>query len=153
IVPPIVSPVAIGGNLKGLRIVGYFLGRGSFGTTDTTPDLNVGLDLDQLTVLGALPDQGSIANADINIGKSLIGVDIRHGISNSQITVGVLIDGGTPIPSGGNIGPDGTNAIFDSQITAGVQIRNLLINGDVSSDQVSNPDGHRTRIIAGQDRA
>lgn len=146
-----VGSVQVGGNLNGLTITGAFIGQGGFGTG--TPDLSVGLDLNDLTVLGAVPNEGSISNATIIVGKNLVGIDVRHGIFNSFISVGVLIDGGETTPSGGNVGPDATSAIFDSEVRAGLQIRNLLISGDVVSDQVTNPNGHMTRIIAGIDRA
>lgn len=144
--------IQVGGNLNGLHITGAFIGQGPpagpFGPTD----LFVGLDLLDLVVLGFVPNQGSITNAVIDVGKSLVGIDVRHGIFNSLITVGVLIDGG-PTPAGGHIGPDATYAVFNSEVRAGVQLRNLVINGDVASDQVTNPNGKRTRIVAGEDRA
>jgi hypothetical protein len=66
----------------------------------------------------------------------------------------VLIDAGmTPGSTGGsNVGPDGPTAIFNTEIRAGVQIRDLTIGGDVVSDQVRNPGSRRTRIVAGEDR-
>ena len=89
------------------------------------------------------------------MGKDIVGLNIQHGIFNSLITAGVLIDGSPQnSSSGGNIGPDGSDAIFDSQILAGVQIKNLLINGNVTSDYVTNPKpnptGYPTRIVAGE---
>lgn len=144
-----VGVVAIGGNLNDLRIDGALIGKGVVGD----PDLAVGLDLNGLTVLGFVPTLGSIVNADISIEKSLVGLDARHGIFNSFLTAGVLIDGGEETPSGGNIGPDGPIAVLNSQIRAGVQIRNLLINGDVVSTAPSDPTALPTRIVAGQNRA
>lgn len=144
-----VGVAVVGGNLNGLRIEGAFIGKEVVGD----PDLAVGLDLNNLVVLGFVPFRGSIVDADISIEKSLVGLDARHGIFNSFITAGVLIDGGAETPSGGNIGPDGPIAVLNSQIRAGVQIRNLLINGDVVSTAPSDPTALPTRIVAGQNRA
>jgi hypothetical protein len=94
-------------------------------------------------------------DANIAVGKDIAGFNILHGIFNSLITAGVLIDGAPQNASpGGNISPDGSTAIFDSQILAGVEINNLQINGDVQSDWVTNPTptGLPTRIIAGETR-
>ncbi len=144
-----VGSVEIGGNLNGLTITGALIGQGDV----NAPDLTVGLNLNNLTVLGFVPNEGGITNATIVVGKNLVGLNVPHGIFNSFITVGVLIDGGTTIPpGGGNIGPDGPTAVLDSTIRAGVQIRNLLINGDVVSDQPSNRAGKPTRIVAGEVR-
>ena len=56
--------------------------------------------------------------------------------------------------TGGNIGADGTDAIFNSEIRAGSEINHLIINGDVFSDFPTNPNptGYPTRIIAGENR-
>jgi hypothetical protein len=142
--------VAVGGNLNSLAIDGLYQGKG----TDST-DLAVGLNLNGFTVLGGGAGKGGVRGANIDVAKDIAGLDIRHGIFNSLITAGVLIDGSPQKTSaGGNIGPDGSDAVFDSQIRAGVQIKNLTINGNVRSDYVTNaqPSGYRTRIVAGEDR-
>ncbi len=140
----------VGGNLNSLAINGLYQGKGTAST-----DLAVGLNLNGFTVLGGGAGQGGVQGANIDVAKDITGLDIRHGIFNSLITAGVLIDGSLQNTSaGGNIGPDGSDAVFDSQILAGVQIKNLTINGNVRSDYVTNaqPSGYRTRIVAGEDR-
>jgi hypothetical protein len=140
--------VRVGGNLDRLEVSGAIIGKGTPGA----PDISVGLDLNNLVVLGIVPGAGSVNRVDLDIGKNLVGIDVRHGFFFSFVTAGVLIDGGTT-PPGGNIGPDGPVAVLDTEIRAGAQIRNLLIAGDVKSDQVTNPGGRPTRIVAGLDRA
>ncbi len=146
------SALGVGGNLNAFVVNGAFVGKG---VGSTTPDLSVGLDLDQLTVLGGGASQGGIQQANIDIGKSLLGLNIPHGIFNSFLTAGVSIQGGSTTPGGGNIGPDGADAIYNSEIRAGVEINQLEINGNVRSTFVTNPNstGYPTRIIAGEDRA
>ncbi|MGE3820290.1 MAG: hypothetical protein AB7I30_12790, partial [Isosphaeraceae bacterium] len=143
--------INVGGNLNLLRVEGTFYGQGSKSATD----LKVGLDLGSLTVLGGAPNQGSIQGANIDVVKSILALDVRHGIFHSYVTAGVLIDGGPSVPSGGNIGPDGPDAILNSEINAGVRIQNLIINGNVRSTFVTDPNspGYPTRIVAGLDRA
>ena len=150
----LVSPgsggIVVDGNLNGLTVNGIFQGQGT-----NAIDLSVGLDLTNFTVLGGSSGGGGVRSANIAVGKDIAGLDIPHGIFNSLITAGVLIDGSPQnSSSGGNIGPDGSDAIFDSEILAGVQIDNLLINGNVTSDYVtnpkSNPTGYPTRIVAGE---
>ena len=150
----LVSPgsegIVVGGNLNGLTVNGIFQGQGT-----SAIDLSVGLDLTNFTVLSGSSGLGSVRSANIAVGKDIVGLDIQHGIFNSLITAGVLIDGSPQnSSSGGNIGPDGSDAIFDSEILAGVQIKNLLINGNVTSDYVTNPKpnptGYPTRIVAGE---
>src|SRR5262249_14341661 len=87
--------------------------------------------------------------------KDILGLNVPHGIFDSFITAGVLIDGGTSAGAGGNVGADGTDAVFNSEIRAGLNINHLTINGDVRSTFAVNPNspGYRTRIIAGEDRA
>jgi hypothetical protein len=147
-VEPFGSLIAIGGNLNNLTVDGLFRGQGS-----SSIDLGVGLDLGSFNVLGGGANQGGIQQANIDVGKSILGVNVTHGIFNSFITAGVLIDGGTPGPAG-NVGPDGTTAIKNSQIRAGVQINHLTISGDVLSTFAQNPEstGFPTRIVAGEDR-
>jgi hypothetical protein len=140
----------VGGNLSNLTVSGFFQGQGT-----SAIDLSVGLNLTNFTVLGGSSNLGSVRSANIDVSKDIAGLDIRHGIFNSLITAGVLIDGSPQnSSSGGNIGPDGADAIFDSQLLAGVQIKNLLINGNVTSDYVTNPKpnptGYPTRIVAGE---
>ena len=141
----LVSPgsegIVVGGNLNGLTVNGIFQGQGT-----SAIDLSVGLDLTNFTVLSGGSNLGSVRSANIAVGKNIVGLDIQHGVFNSLITAGVLISG--------NIGPDGFNAIFDSEILAGAQINNLTINGSVTSDYVTNPKpnptGYPTRIVAGE---
>ena len=142
--------VVIAGNLNSLTVSGIFQGKGT-----SAIDLSVGLNLTNFTVLGGSSNLGGVRSANIAVGKDIVGLNIQHGIFNSLITAGVLIDGSPQnSSSGGNIGPDGSDAIFDSQLLAGVQIKNLLINGDVKSDYVTNPKpnptGYPTRIVAGE---
>jgi hypothetical protein len=151
VVGPTGSLLAVGGNLNGLTVNGFFQGQGT-----SSPDLIVGLDLNNLKVLGGGANQGGIQKANIAVGKDIVGIDVRHGIFDSFITAGVLIDGGPASSTSiGNIGPDGTDAILNSEIRAGVQISNLTINGNVRSDFPTNPSptGYPTRIVAGEDRA
>ncbi len=150
LVNPGSTGIVVGGNLNGLTVNGIFQGQGT-----SAIDLSVGLDLTNFTVLSGSSNLGSVRSANISVGKDIVGLDIQHGIFNSLITAGVLIDGSPQnSSSGGNIGPDGSDAIFDSQLLAGVQIKNLLINGDVTSDYVTNPKpnptGYPTRIVAGE---
>jgi hypothetical protein len=142
--------IVVAGNLNSLQVDGIFHGQGSA----TAVDLTVGLNLGSLTVLGGAPNQGGIQAANIDVGKQILGLNVPHGIFNSFITAGVLIDGGTP-GAGGNIGADGTDAIFNSEIRAGVRIDHLTINGNVRSTFATDPNstGYRTRIVAGEDRA
>jgi hypothetical protein len=147
---PSAGTITVGGNVNALTINGSYEGRG---TTATGPELIIGLNLTNPTVLGGAAGQGSIFNANITVGKNIEGFDIAHGIFNSLITAGVLIDGAAQSSSAaGNIGADGADAMFDSEIRAGVSIKNFLINGNVRSDYVTNPNptGYRTRIIAGE---
>jgi hypothetical protein len=149
---PSAGTFTVGGNVNALTINGTYQGRG---TTATGPELSIGLNLTNLNVLGGASNQGSIANANIAVGKNIVGFNIAHGIFNSLITAGVLIDGSPQNGStGGNVSADGVDAVFDSEIRAGVQIKNITLNGDVRSDWVTNPHptGYRTRIIAGEDR-
>ena len=148
LVNPGSSGIMVGGNLNGLTVNGIFQGQGT-----SAIDLSVGLDLKNFTVLGGSSNLGSVRSANIAVGKDIVGLNIQHGIFNSLITAGVLIDGSPQNgSSGGNIGPDGSDAIFDSQLLAGVQIKNLTINGNVTSDYVTkpNPTGYPTRIVAGE---
>ena len=118
----------------------------------TAVALNVGLNLGALNVLGGGADQGGIQNAHINVDKSILALNVAHGIFNSLITAGVSINGGTPGSTGSNIGADGTNAVLNSQILAGSSIVNLIIGGDVRSTFATNPGstGYPTRIVAGE---
>jgi len=133
--------IVVRGNLNGLTVNGIFQGQGT-----SAIDLSVGLDLTNFTVLSGSSGLGSVRSANIAVGKDIVGLNIQHGVFNSLITAGVLISG--------NIGPDGFDAIFDSEILAGAQINNLTINGNVTSDYVTNPKpnptGYPTRIVAGE---
>ena len=140
--------VVVRGNLGVLSITGMFQGAGS-------EDIVVGDNLGQLTVLGSASAGFSLQNVGIDVAGSIQGVDVRNGISHGLITAGVVIDGGTPGAGSNNwnIGPSGTVAVLDSQIRAGLEIRNFTIGGDVRSDLPSQPStGAVTRIVAGEDR-
>ncbi len=147
-IAPTGSEIAVGGDLTNLTVDGAFTGQGS----STAIDLQVGLNLGQLTVSGGGAGLGGLRNANINVDKSILGLNIVHGIFNSLITAGVTITGGTPPSSGNNIGADGTDAILNSQLLASVSIVNLEIGGDVVSTFAVNPNstGYPTRIIAGE---
>jgi hypothetical protein len=138
---PSAGTSAVGGNLNTLVINGVYQGRNN----TTSPELTVRNNLTTFVVSGNA-GQGSISDASIAVGKSIIGFNVAHGIFNSLITAGVDIENST-------IGPDGVDAVFDSELRAGSQINALQINGNVDSDYVTNPDptGYRTRIIAGED--
>lgn len=139
--------VRVGGNLELVAVAGTFQGQGR-----SASDLTVGLDLGNLRVSGARPDRGGVDHAVIDVGKNILGVDLVHGLFDSLLSAGVLIDGSRPTTVPGcNIGPDGPVAVFDSEIRAGVQIKNLTICGDVVSDRPANPRGMPTRIVAGLD--
>lgn len=148
-VAPSGGEVLVGGNLTSLTVNGAFIGKGS----KSTPDLVVGLNLGSLSVLGGGAGQGGIQNANIEVTKSILGLNVPHGIFNSFITAGVLIDGGAN--TNGNVGADGTAAIYNSEIRSGGDINHLTINGDVQSTFATNPNstGYPTRIVAGEDRA
>lgn len=139
--------VQVGGDLKNLTVNGFIQGKGA-------GDITIGLNLGQLTVLGGADGRGGLRDVDLSVAKSIQGVDVRFGVFNSLITAGILIDGGTPGAgsNGWNIGPDAPVAVFDSEIRAGSQIRNLVIGGDVVSDHPTNPAGRLTRIVAGENR-
>ena len=94
----------------------------------------------------------SLNDVDIDVSASIQGLDIRNGITDSLITAGILINGGTPGTgsNGWNIGSNGSVAVFDSQILAGTEIESLVIGGNVVSDMPSNPAGLPTRIVAGE---
>jgi hypothetical protein len=138
--------LAVGGNLGALSVQGFVQGKG-------TDDISVGLTLGNLQVLGGGANQGGVRSLDLNVAKNIEGLDILHGIFNSFITAGDLIDGSKPTTTvGANVGPDGPIAVFDSEIFAGVQIKNLTLGGDVVSDLPRNPAGRPTRIVAGETR-
>lgn len=148
-VDPSGGSVVVGGDLSTLTVTGAFVGKGS----RTAADLTVGLNLGSLNVLGGGAGQGGLQNANLDVAKDVLGLNIPHGVFNSFVTAGVLIDGGNSGP-GGNIGPDGPDAVVNSEIRAGVQIKNITLNGNVRSTFAANPQsaGYRTRIIAGEDR-
>jgi hypothetical protein len=142
------ATITVGGNLSNLTVNGAYTGNNS----PNTIDLSVGLDLGALTVLSGGAGQGGLRDANINVAKSILGLNIPHGIFDSWITAGVLIDGGTA--STVQIGPDGADAVVNSDIRAGVEINHLTIGGNVISTFVANPKsaGYPTRIVAGEDR-
>lgn len=140
------SQIVVGGNLGTLTVDGQFRGQDRADASD----LQVGLDVGLLSVLGSAPNQGSLYQANIDVTKSILGLDVRHGIFESLVTAGVLIDGA----STGLVGPDGIDAVYNSQVLAGANIRNLTFNGDVRSTWVNGPQsGYPTRIVAGVTRA
>ena len=108
-------------------------------------DIRVGLNLGGFIVRGGASDRPGVAGLDLDVGKTIMGIDVAHGIFESVITAGVLIDGV-------DVGPDGPVAIRNTEIRAGVQLQNLLFTGDVVTDRSINL-GRPTRIIAGLDRA
>ena len=135
------------GNLGVLSVTGIIAGKG-------TDDIVVGGNLGQLTDLGGGNNAFSLQGVDVDVSRSIQGLDVRSGISESLITAGTLIAGGTPGAgsNGWNIGPSGTVAVFDTQILAGFEILNITIGGDVESDLPENPaTGRVTRIVAGED--
>jgi hypothetical protein len=155
-VDPSGGEVVVGGNLNAFVVNGYFQGNGT-----PAPDLSVGLNLRHLIVTGGGADKGGLRNASIDVAKciqvssdpadpyhSFAALDVQHGIFDSLITAGVCIDGV-------NVGPDGVIALQNSQLLAGVSIRNLGFQGDVVSDFPTNPShtGYPTRIIAGELRS
>src|SRR5262249_35045731 len=114
---PSAGAITVKGNLNGLTINGVYQGRAN----TTSPELIAGLDLTNFTVLHGGALTGSVSNANIDVAKSILGLDIRHGIFNSFITAGVLIDGSPQNTSGsGNVGPDGFDALFNSELRSGV---------------------------------
>ncbi|HWE35343.1 MAG TPA: hypothetical protein VG406_02140, partial [Isosphaeraceae bacterium] len=139
--------IQVGGSLNSLAVQGYLRGKGS-------NDVAIGVNLGNLQVLGSSPNQGGVQSLDLAVGKDILGVDVPHGIFNSLITAGNLIQGGAAGTSSGaaSIGPDGPDAVFDSTIMAGLEINNLILGGNVRSDKPSNPAGKPTRIIAGMNR-
>jgi hypothetical protein len=150
---PSAGTITVQGNVTGLTINGIYQGRSNLSAS--SPELTVGLNLQNFTVLSGAAGQGGVENANISVGKQILGLNIVHGIFNSLITAGVLIDGSAQSgSSGGNVGADGTDAIFDSQILSGGEINHITINGNVDSDWVRNPTptGLPTRIIAGENR-
>jgi hypothetical protein len=152
-IAPAGSAIAVGGNLTNLTVQGAFIGQGS----SKAIDLSVGLNLGALNVLGGSAGQGGIQNANIAVGKSILAMNVPHGIFNSFITAGVTIQGGSSSTgTTASIGPDGADAVFNSELRAGVSILNLTIGGNVRSTFAVNPSGstgYPTRIIAGEDRA
>jgi len=154
LVQPTGGGVSVAGNLAALKVTGALRGKGNRLATD----LFVGLDLSNLSVLGGGANQGGIQDANIEVVKNIVGVDVRHGVFKSFISAGVLIDGtGTGQDNAAlasNVGADGVDAVLNSEIRAGVEIRNLTLGGDVRSEFALNPNatGYPTRILAGADR-
>jgi len=142
--------VSVGGDLTTLKVDGAFAGNRS----PTHPDLFVGLNLGNLTVLGGGAGQGSLQGIDIEVAKSILALDVRHGIFRSFITAGVAIQGSSSGGSTGSVGPDAADAVFNSEIRAGVDIVNLTLGGNVRSTFATDPiaAGFPTRIVAGEDR-
>lgn len=138
--------IRVGGTLTSLDVQGYLRGKGS-------GDVTIGINLGSLNVLGSSPGQGGVQSVDMAVGKDILGLNVKHGIFNSVITAGDLINGGTVTTGTSSVGADGPDAVFDSTILAGLEIENLILGGDVRSDRPSNPAGKPTRIVAGMDRS
>ncbi len=84
LVGPSGSGIAVGGVLSSLTVGGYFQGQG--GTSAPSAfDLGVGLDLTSLTILGGVPGQASLINANIRAGGSISNVNLAYGSINSTI--------------------------------------------------------------------
>ncbi len=149
-VSPSGGGITVGGSLTTLTVNGAFIGQGSA----TNADLTVGLNLGSFNVLGGGANQGGLQTANINVEKNILALNIEHGIFYSIVTAGVSIMGGSTGTTSAAIGADGTDAVLNSQILAGVSITNLTIGGDVRSTFVANPSsaGYRTRIVAGENR-
>ena len=133
-----VGQINIGGNLETITVQGEVIGNG-------VNDINVGLSVNGFNVSGGQANNGGVQNLNMAVGKNIINLNVSHGIFHSFITAGVLI-------SNVNIGPDGVIALFDSTLMAGAEITNITLDGDVKSDQPTNPAGQPTRMIAGEDR-
>ncbi len=144
---PTAGTFSVGGNVDGFTINGTYQGRGN--TSTSSPEFIVGLDLNNFTVISGSAGQGSVSNANIAVAKSINSMNIAHGIFYSFITAGVAI-------SNSIIGPDGDDAVLDSELRAATRISGMAIDGNVRSDYITNPQpnppGYRTRIIAGEDR-
>ncbi|HEX8202650.1 MAG TPA: hypothetical protein VF590_19390, partial [Isosphaeraceae bacterium] len=110
--------IRVGGNLNMLTVTGTFRGAlDSPGRDPQARDLFVGLNLNQFQVLGGGFNQPGVDRVDVEVGKNIQGLDVPHGIFNSFITAGVLIDGGmAPGTGAGNVGPDGPTAILNTEI-------------------------------------
>ena len=63
---------------------GTFQGRGGTNAPSAF-DVGVGLNLSSLTILGGVPGQGGLINANIRAGGSISGVNIAYGTINSTI--------------------------------------------------------------------
>jgi hypothetical protein len=84
LVGPSGSGIAVGGVLSSLTVGGSFQGQG--GTSAPSAfDLGVGLDLTKLTILGGVPGQASLINANIRAGGSISNVNLAYGSINSTI--------------------------------------------------------------------
>ena len=133
--------IAVGGALGDLTVSGVIQGSGS-------NDLVVHGNLGQLTVFGGGPNGYSLQQVGITVSKSIQGLDVRNGIANSVITAGILINGGMPGTgsNGWNIGPNGTIAVLDSQITAATPAMNITLGGAVvdSNFPISPSSGQTT---------
>ena len=81
------SGIVVGGTLSLMTVTGIFHGQGSA----TAIDLGVGLDLDNLTVLGGAAGQGGIQFANINVRRASTCSQSRMVSSKSMITAGVSI--------------------------------------------------------------
>jgi hypothetical protein len=84
IVQPNGSGIAVDGALESLGVGGYFLGQGGK-SNPSAIDLGVGLNLSGLTILGGIPGQGGLINANVRAGGSVSGVVIPYGTVNSTV--------------------------------------------------------------------
>lgn len=140
--------INVAGDINTATIGGTFTGKttstGVPAVYPTIPDLSVGLNLNNLTVKNGAAGQGGVRNAFISVGKEITGLNILHGLFQSFMYAGVSI--------AGTIGPDGNDAVNDSEIRSGAYINGLTLQGDVRSTFPENisSQGYPTRIIAGE---
>ncbi len=139
------------GDVNTATIAGTFQGKttntGSTVVYPTVPDLNVGLNLNNFTVQNGASGQGGVRDAFIEAGKVISNLNIEHGLFDSFMYAGVNISG--------SIGPDGNDAVYNSEIRSAAQIIGFTVFGNVRSTFPlnSNSSGYPTRILAGEDLA
>jgi hypothetical protein len=92
IVQPSGSGIAVDGALEPLGVGGYFVGQGGK-SNPSAIDLGVGLNLSGLTILGGIPGQGGLINANIRAGGTVSGVNIPYGTANSTIQSNATMTG------------------------------------------------------------
>jgi len=142
-VAPAGAGISTGGNLNDLTVDGSFVGNGT-----RSPDLSVGLDLNGFSVLGGTANAGAVRGASVEVGKNLSNLNVPHGIFDSFVTAGVDINGVS-------VGPDGFDALVNSEIRAGQRITAMTLVGNVRSTFPVDPRaaGYPTRIVAGEERS